>query len=133
MDEITLLATTENADKIIDFVVDKLTAHKINLKIINDISIALDEILSNIVNYGYKDKKGDINLSLDINDKEVTMIIKDNAIPYNLLKKEQPKLEDNIKDRPIGGLGIYISITLMNNIEYNYINNQNVLTIKKKL
>jgi anti-sigma regulatory factor (Ser/Thr protein kinase) len=38
-----------------------------------------------------------------------------------------------LKERRIGGLGIFITIKKMDDVKYEYVNNENVLTIKKNL
>lgn len=52
---------------------------------------------------------------------------------FNPLEFEIPNLSDNIEEREIGRLGIYIVKEYADDISYDYINNQNVLSIVKNL
>ena len=70
---------------------------------------------------------------MDIDDDDVvTIIFKDNGQPYNPLAKEDPDVTLSAEERAIGGLGIFMAKKSLDSMEYEYVNNQNVLTIKKK-
>jgi anti-sigma regulatory factor (Ser/Thr protein kinase) len=54
-------------------------------------------------------------------------------VPFNPLEREMPDTTIPLKERRIGGLGIFITIKKMDDVKYEYVNNENVLTIKKNL
>ena len=57
----------------------------------------------------------------------------DNGTVFNPLLKEDPKFPDCIEDAEIGGLGIYLTKKLADELEYNHINDENHLKIIKKV
>ena len=98
--------------------------------------VVLDEIFSNIVNYGFKNKSEDnyieIKLNIDIKKRNIVITFEDNGIEFNPLEKEDPNITLSAKERKEGGLGIYIVKNMMDKSSYQYKNNKNIFTIEKK-
>lgn len=96
--------------------------------------MALEEIFVNIVSYAFEDNKEHIiDLSLQVKGNEVVGDLKDDGEPYNPLLRPDPKIDLGIDERKIGGLGIYLTKRLMDEVEYKYENNINCLMFKKYL
>ena len=57
----------------------------------------------------------------------------DNGTPYDPLKKADPDTTLSAEDRQIGGLGIFMVKKSMDDVKYQYIDGQNILTISKNL
>lgn len=133
MNELSVDATIENLDKIVDFVDAKLDSFDCPIKSKIEIDIALDEIFSNIVHYAYEDKvgKATIRIGQSEDKKEIIIQFIDSGVPYNPLLKEDPDVNLSAEERKVGGLGIYIVKQSMDKVEYEHKNNQNILTIKK--
>ena len=74
-----------------------------------------------------------MHLEVFLEEKDVTIIFKDNGIPYNPLARKDPDITLPLEERRIGGLGIYIVKKYMDNIDYAYENGMNVVTIKKNM
>ncbi len=96
--------------------------------------IAVDEIFTNIANYAYQDK-GKVNLkaSYDKDKNTLKLTIIDNGDKYNPLEKPDPDIAQRIKDKTVGGLGIFLVKKMVDSIEYSRIENQNVLVFTKKI
>ncbi len=94
-----------------------------------------DELLSNIVKYGYKDIKGDIYIRLlyNIDDKELILTIIDQGIKFNPFSVNNNPIKDDAKNIKEGGLGILIVKQLMSEYAYNHINNKNLSHLKRNL
>ena len=108
--------------------------NKIPTKAIHDVQLALDEIVTNIVEYGYDDDgKHLIDIKFILNKRSLEIIIIDDANPYNILGKEKPDTSLSLEDKPIGGLGIYLVKHLMTNIDYDYRDGKNHLSLSKSL
>ncbi|MCQ2771180.1 MAG: SpoIIE family protein phosphatase [Clostridia bacterium] len=128
-------ASIEDITTITEFVENELEKIECPLKIVTSINIAIDELYSNIVKYGYGDKKGPATVKVDYDSftKVVSVIFIDEGIPYNPLMKADPDVTLSAEERKIGGLGIYMVKKTMDNIKYRYENDQNILTIQKKI
>ena len=135
MKDISVDATIENLEKVVEFINTELESFDCNSKTQMEIAIAVDEIFSNISHYAYGDKVGQatILIGFDKESKEVTLRFIDKGVPYNPLDKEDPDVSLSADERHEGGLGIYIVKKTMDKVEYEYKDNQNILTIKKKI
>ena len=55
------------------------------------------------------------------------------GIPFNVLELPDPDLTSSIENREVGGLGVHYVKVLTDSVEYEYVEKQNVLKMKKKL
>ncbi len=94
------------------------------------INTALEEIFVNVAKYAY-DKKGTVEITLSKFKDHITFIFKDSGKPFNPLEREDPNITAKSDEREIGGLGIFMVKKIMDNVEYEYLNGQNVLTLIK--
>ena len=135
MKEITVKSTINNIETVTDFVEEFIAPLDCPMKPKMLISIAIDEILSNIMHYAYAPEIGDIIIGVDISETPlcVTITFTDNGKPYNPLDYASPDISLPAEDRDIGGLGIFITKNIIDEITYTYENNQNQLTLKKYL
>ena len=100
------------------------------------LNLVAEEIISNIILYGYKDAKSDetIQFRLTYARGELEMYIKDQSPEFNLLKVPPPNdLSKPVSERKIGGLGIHFIKKMMDRIEYQRKDNSNILILYKKI
>ena len=95
-------------------------------KIANKVSIAVDEIYSNIVNYSGADLA---TISYEIKDGRLYMTFTDDGIPYNPLEAEEPDVTLSAEERKIGGLGIFMVKKMTESMEYTYEDDKNILSL----
>ncbi|MBQ8482098.1 MAG: SpoIIE family protein phosphatase [Alphaproteobacteria bacterium] len=96
------------------------------------ITVACEEIFSNIAQYAYKDG-GMVRIRSAIAYGKYLLRFIDNGIPYNPLEKEEPDIKGSADEREIGGLGIFMVKKMMHEVNYERVANQNILTIGIKL
>ena len=92
--------------------------------------VAVDEIYSNIVRYS---GASEAQIRLVKEEEIVQLIFRDNGEPYNPLTAKAPDVTASAEDRAIGGLGIFMVRKMMDNVEYEYTNDRNKLTLTVKL
>ena len=98
------------------------------------IRLVCEELVVNVVDYAYPDGVvGYLDVDIDRDDKAITIQLRDGGTPFNPLDRDMPDTTIPLKDRPIGGLGIFITVKKMDDVKYEYVNNENVITIKKNL
>jgi Serine phosphatase RsbU, regulator of sigma subunit len=128
---IVLGAKVENYAKLVSWLDKKCNETEISDSNKHKLNIAVEEIFVNISNYAYPPKEGDVEITFKINDSnQIEMQFVDTGIPYNPLDKKDPDITLGIKDRPIGGLGIFMVKNYTDEINYSYENGKNILTIK---
>ena len=105
------------------------------VKIITQMSVAIDEIYSNIVKFAYPGRAGYASLTIheEAQPHAVSLIFEDAGVPYNPLTNAEPDITLSAEERGIGGLGILIVKKSMDEVQYRYENDRNIFTIKKKL
>lgn len=119
-------AVPGSLEPIRDFIATFATAYDIDKKKIFKLNLAVDEIASNIMNYGYPlagIDDGTIQVSIEYQDGQLRVILEDHAIPFNPIERSLPTPEDLMKpveDRPIGGLGIFLARQSVDFFDYEY-------------
>lgn len=99
-----------------------------------NINLVIEEAFSNIVFYAYTDKdKHEINISISLNNKRLTIEIRDDGIPFNPLSKPSPDTTLSADERPVGGLGIYLISQIMDEMHYARKKDWNILTLTKSI
>ncbi len=89
--------------------------------------VAVDEIYSNICRYS-RAAEADIECIAD--ETYVQIRFEDNGTPFNPLEKAAPDITLDACAREAGGLGIYMVRTMMDDVEYEYAEGKNRLTIR---
>ena len=95
------------------------------------VNLVLEELGVNIVNYS--GATGDIEISLASDEERVTVEISDDGRPFNpLLDQETPDISAPLGDRPVGGLGIHLVRTMMDEMQYSREDGKNKLAMSKR-
>ncbi|MCQ2814982.1 MAG: SpoIIE family protein phosphatase [Bacilli bacterium] len=127
-------ALVESFTQVSEFIEETLTDYEIDLKFINQINIAVEEIFTNIAKYGFKGiHNGKVTVDITFVNKEVTITTYDNSPKFDPFSRKDPDITLTAEDRPIGGLGIFMVKKLMDEVNYKYENDTNVISIKKKI
>ena len=103
-------------------------------KCIFEANLALVELFTNIISYGYDDKnEHTIRITITFQNDELVFNIEDDGIPFNPTEVESPDLECTIEECRIGGLGIHLAKNLMDEVCYQRCNDKNILTLRKNI
>ncbi len=95
------------------------------------LNLVLEELGVNIVNYS--GATGDIEISLASDGERVTVEISDDGRPFNpLLDQETPDISAPLGNRPIGGLGIHLVRSMMDEMSYSREDGKNKLAMTKR-
>ena len=99
------------------------------------ISLAAEEVFVNIAHYAYAPDKGRAVVRVEVSGDpvSVTITFMDHGMPYDPLGNEDPDLTLSAEERQIGGLGVFLVKKTMDDVNYEYKNGQNILTLKKNL
>ena len=126
IDELTKLAT---------FIEELCEQWDLPMNISMNLNLALEEVFTNIVNYGFRDDAiHEIMMDFSFENNRIEIIIIDDGIAFNPLEEAPtPDLDASVEDRPIGGLGLHIVSEIMDRLEYKRENNKNIMHIYKEV
>ena len=133
--ELDIEASPENLSEVQAFVEEKIEAENCSPKDVMQIGVAVEEIFINIASYAYAPEKGKATVRIEVSNDPLAVSITfiDHGIPYDPLAKEDPDVTLSAEEREIGGLGIFMTKKIMDDVKYEYIDGQNILTLKKTL
>ncbi|MBI3756913.1 MAG: SpoIIE family protein phosphatase [Deltaproteobacteria bacterium] len=99
-----------------------------------ELNVALEEILTNVISYGYEDAgEHEILLRLSYTGEKVTAEVEDDGRPFNPLAAAAPDTSKPLVDRPVGGLGIHLVRKIMDEVEYSRQQGKNRLVMTKRI
>lgn len=124
MKTITLTPELSELSTLNEFVLSELPQENIQVNLI------VEEIFVNIVNYSKADF---VTVNLEYEKPTLTLEFIDNGIEFNPLLKKDPKLPESIEEAEIGGLGIFLTKKMSDELEYHYENGENHLIIIKNV
>ena len=133
-EEKTFSAEIENIPAMLEFLSDFAGKQNLSDSFVNKGLVVADEILSNIVKYGYESNRGKIYLRAlyNIDQKEFILTVIDNGVPFDPFKVDNKPLDGDISKAKEGGLGILIVKSLLTEYAYDRLNDKNITILKKK-
>ncbi|MBR6543422.1 MAG: SpoIIE family protein phosphatase [Anaerotignum sp.] len=128
-------ANVDALPDVLGFVEETLESYECPMKIQMAVCVAIEEVFVNVAHYAYGDGEGDVNFSIgfDKGNRDVIFRMADKGVPFDPLKKEDPDITLSAEEREIGGLGIFITKKTMDTVTYSYENNENILTMIKRI
>jgi serine/threonine-protein kinase RsbW len=98
------------------------------------VNLALDEIVTNVICHGYKNRDGQlITVQVAVAPGELTAWVEDAAPAFNPLQLSPPDLTAPLEQRRPGGLGIHLAKKLLDGLQYSRIDGKNRLELRKRL
>jgi serine/threonine-protein kinase RsbW len=133
-DRLVIGNTIAEMVKVIEFVEKFGAAHCIPQAAVNDLNVCLDELLNNTISYGYDDQAPhsiavDLTLAADL----LIADIEDDGKPFDPRQGTPKPSSGTIQSRAVGGLGLLFVKTLMDEVGYTRMGQNNVVRLVKKL
>ena len=108
--------------------------HDVPSRALNAMTLALDEIFTNIISYAYEDQAThEIIVRIDFEPGALRAHIEDDGRAFNPLQAPTVDIMRPLAEREVGGLGIHLVRSLMSHLDYSRRDGRNVLTIEKKI
>ena len=131
--ELNIAAKVDNLQDVLAFVDTVIEEAGCPMKAQMEIDVAVEEIFVNIASYAYDENGGEARMTVCVTeDKEAHITFYDSGIPYDPLAKEDPDVTLSAEERQIGGLGIFMTKKLMDDVSYEHTDGFNVLKLVKK-
>ena len=117
--ELVVKSRTNNLSEIRDFVYAAASEAGIIAEVIENIILAVDEACTNIIKHAYKSfPEGEITIKIKYTDKKFTIVIIDHGAPFKPETIPDPDLQKYYLQHRIGGLGMYLMKSLMDEVKY---------------
>jgi anti-sigma regulatory factor (Ser/Thr protein kinase) len=99
-------------------------------KLVYAVNLILEEILMNIIKYGYDDGEShEIEVQIEVEQEEVALTVIDDGREFNPLTVPPPDRSKSAMDRLEEGLGLQFVRHMRNAIEYRREEDKNILKI----
>jgi serine/threonine-protein kinase RsbW len=103
----------------------------ISSKTIYKVNLILEEMITNIIKYGYDDNnQHEIEVNINITVEHIRLRIIDDGNEFDSAMSPNPDTDIPLEKMRIGGLGIFLVKNISNNIKYKRHKNKNILRIK---
>ena len=101
---------------------------------IGELDVVIDELMNNPISYGFESvKKPCLEIEARRIGTAAELTFTDNGMLFDPLSQTDPDVESDLKDRPAGGMGIYLAKTMTDRITYRVFEGKNRLTVRKDL
>jgi anti-sigma regulatory factor (Ser/Thr protein kinase) len=131
--KVTISNQLDEINNIFDVITMLATKWKFSAKLTGHVNLAIEEVVSNIINYAYNDGlEHEISIQIKKAENALHIEITDDGKFFNIMESViEVDLEAPIDERKVGGLGIYLTNAIVDHIEYQRIENKNVVTLTK--
>jgi anti-sigma regulatory factor (Ser/Thr protein kinase) len=118
--------------RVADMVDDFAARHQFPEQVLFALNVALDEIINNIISYGYEDAgHHEIAVRVALRPGNVEAVVEDDGKPFDPLAAPAPDLTST--QREPGGVGLHFVRNLMDEVTYTRRDGINHLRLMKRL
>jgi anti-sigma regulatory factor (Ser/Thr protein kinase) len=98
------------------------------------VKLALCELLANTISYGYADEGAHrIEIRLELRGGQIKLEIIDDARPFDPRNVKEPEKKVALEDLPLGGRGVHLVRTFVDDLGYQRKGGRNHVTVTKTL
>lgn len=140
LEPLTVAGKPENLGELLDYVAWAAAAFGLDSVATYRLSLAIDEIATNIVLHGYQQTgiTGDLTVRAEMDEGEFRLSIEDTGVPFDPRQAPRPtNLDRPLEERGEGGLGIYLALwaVMATGAEFSYAHdgriNRSMFAIRK--
>ncbi|MDZ8104950.1 MAG: ATP-binding protein [Nostoc sp. DedQUE12a] len=128
IEPLTVPDSLDSLKAIANYVMQAAGAAGLNKKSAYKLRLAVDEIATNIIVYGYQQAghSGVLNLQAQFNEQALTISMEDTGVRYDATQTQTPDdLDQPLEQRQIGGLGVYLAINGVDKFIYERVGDRN--------
>ncbi len=98
------------------------------------LNLALEEVVTNVILYAYPEgTSGQVDIEAIIHEHSLSFIVSDSGSPFDPTERPEVDVAQRLEDRPIGGLGIHLVRSIMDEVSYARKEDRNILTMNKNI
>jgi anti-sigma regulatory factor (Ser/Thr protein kinase) len=136
MDSLTVPGNLDSLQAIRDFVLAAAAEAGIDERSAYKLSLAVDEIATNIITYGYGGSAtpGDVVIQAGTENGRLQVVLEDTSPPFDPFSRDEPSgLDAPLEERAIGGLGVFLAKRSVDEFRYEYVDgrNRNIFVVNR--
>lgn len=109
-------------------------AHALPGSVRRSLNVALDELLTNTIEYGFAGRDGgEVTVEVALHRDRVSLTLTDDGRPFDPFALPAPDTSLPVDQRQIGGLGVHLVRGMMDQVMYERVGDQNVVVVSKRL
>ena len=125
-------AELENLAVVRRFVQEAAEVLSVEPSAIDDVVLAVDEAVTNIVTHGYRGRQGGVDIDVTQDGDSLVVRLQDNAPAFDLAAVPLPDIALPLEQRPLGGMGVYLMRQAVDEVIYRALPRGNELTLIKR-
>ncbi|GBD90723.1 serine-protein kinase RsbW [bacterium BMS3Abin04] len=119
--KLTIKSSTANLSTVRNFIKSSALECGFDEETTGKIILAVDEACTNIIKHAYNySPDGEILVNVKFYNKKFSIIITDNGSSFDSSLIPEPNLEEYLKQKKVGGLGMFLMRKLMDQIKYSH-------------
>lgn len=131
---ITLWNDTAELSRLDTFVSAYCEQHGVPSTTAMELNLVAEECFINVVEHGFDDQaRHEIQVVLELANDAVTMCVEDDGVAFDPLSAPEFDPKTPIEQRRVGGLGIHLVRSLMDEVTYQRTGGKNRLRLRKSL
>jgi len=130
--KLSIPVNSSNLEIIRDFVKKIAVKEGFKQEEVDKIVLASDEACANVIEHAY-DKKDEkkLDIAIKIDYQKLTVIITDQGKSFDPANIKEPDMKEYLAELRVGGLGIYLMKTLMDEVDYKVDKDRNQVKMVK--
>jgi len=130
--EVSLVNDLKEIARVAEQIDEFCASHDLTSEVAYAVNLALDEILTNTISYGYDDDEPHrIEIIVSLEAEALVIVIADDSAAFDLSNAPTPDIGASLEERPLGGLGLFLVHQMMDSVEYRREEGRNIVTLKK--
>ncbi|MCX8009766.1 MAG: ATP-binding protein [Ignavibacteria bacterium] len=114
-------STTENLDKIREFITNSISSLNLSDEELSNIVLAVDEACTNVIKHAYHfSPEGEIIINLNYSNSKLDIRVIDSGNGFDPNSVPTPDIREFYKSHKIGGLGIHLMKKLMDKVDFDF-------------
>jgi anti-sigma regulatory factor (Ser/Thr protein kinase) len=97
-----------------------------------DLQLAVEEACTNVIEHAYDGMGGDLVISFAARGRDVVLTVRDHGRPFAPEEVVAPDISLPLTKRRIGGLGLHLMYSLMDEVHFDFAADGNTLEMVKR-
>jgi serine/threonine-protein kinase RsbW len=131
--ELALNAEVSSLATMVDAIEGYAAKHAVQQDKTMDLILALDEVVTNVIRHGGLTARDTIAVTIDLGDDAISAVVEDHGSAFDPLHDAPPHASGSLEERPLGGLGLHIVRSIMNELSYQRVDGRNRLLMRLPL